>query len=356
MVEHIDKKIITEAEKADSNAGKKNSWLLPDENKYFLAIFDDIFKDPEIEASVKTALGELLKKAINDYALDRQIKGSLDSTPDLEEFFYRPNLQILSDPKSWQLISNLLRIFAPNYYQQNILHLDSAAAVEKNVANVLRDMVRIAASKRNTEANSKLDILTNLFNRPKFLNDLEKLIERHNAENLPAQNLERRHNPKLEFSVVIIDLDFFKQINDQYGHEIGDLALKNLAEIFKNCIRSKDRAHRYGGDEFTLIIYGAPAETQKVLERIHFRLAGDQQTRQPLIAHGIIGAEVAESDNPEQKAFIKTGDIFATVSIGWIHSNDVASSHNFTQVIAAADTALYIAKNNGRNQIVRFQK
>jgi diguanylate cyclase (GGDEF)-like protein len=125
------------------------------------------------------------------------------------------------------------------------------------------------------------------------------------------------------FSVLLIDLDFFKKINDNYGHQVGDEALIHASQCFKQVLREIDWLSRYGGEEFLVLLpetnlHGATL----VAERIQKILA--------------------------TKPFTGTTDFPLTASIG------VASYHpgdNIDQLIATADKALYQAKAQGRNQI-----
>ncbi len=101
------------------------------------------------------------------------------------------------------------------------------------------------------------DSLTGLYNRRKLNQDLDKFIYEH-----------KRY--KTRFSLIMIDMINFKRINDTFGHQKGDLALKSIARILKNCTRKIDHIYRYGGDEFIILL---PHTTLKITHKIARRLA-----------------------------------------------------------------------------------
>lgn len=85
------------------------------------------------------------------------------------------------------------------------------------------------------------DFLTGLFNRRKLEEDIERYTKLH-----------ERHN--ITFSIIMLDINNFKEINDTKGHKTGDKVLKQIANILQKCIRKTDRVYRLGGDEFILIV------------------------------------------------------------------------------------------------------
>ncbi|MDA8485465.1 sensor domain-containing diguanylate cyclase [Pseudomonas resinovorans] len=125
------------------------------------------------------------------------------------------------------------------------------------------------------------------------------------------------------YSVLALDIDHFKRVNDTYGHDVGDLALKHVAEILKKNSRASDLACRTGGEEFTLVMPDTPIEVARsIAERIR--------------------ENVAASEAPQ------AGKL--TISIGVALRNDTTSTPD--ALLKLADERLYRAKQNGRNQVI----
>ncbi|MFT5451504.1 MAG: diguanylate cyclase (GGDEF)-like protein [Enterobacterales bacterium] len=156
-----------------------------------------------------------------------------------------------------------------------------------------------------------LDPLTGAGNRKA----LEKAIVRE------QNNVERYDKP---FSMLMIDIDFFKNINDQHGHSAGDTTLQSVCETIKNIIRQSDELFRFGGEEFVVLLNNSDVNSASFMaERI--RLAIEQVET------------ICENES-----------IKVTVSIGVAHFN---KTERMDELFNRADQALYLAKNNGRNQV-----
>jgi len=129
-------------------------------------------------------------------------------------------------------------------------------------------------------------------------------------------------------AIMMIDIDFFKTINDRYGHPAGDKVLCSLAEIAQNSIRPDDYFARYGGEEFCMLLTATTEkEAFELAERL--RLAFSEFTL-------TLGKD----------------RINVTVSIGVADSNDIGLV--FEDLVTAADQALYRAKQKGRNQVITY--
>lgn len=122
------------------------------------------------------------------------------------------------------------------------------------------------------------------------------------------------------FSVLMVDVDHFKSINDRYGHDRGDVVLQGIARCLQHTARQGDTAVRYGGEEFCLVLPGAnPAQAMQVAQRLH-----DEIGRQ------------------------RPGDLDITISVGAATALDTLD--DLFTVLKRADEALYAAKRQGRNR------
>ena len=158
------------------------------------------------------------------------------------------------------------------------------------------------------------------------LDDLTQLLNRR--EFFKRANLALLHSRRQQHSVVVlmIDLDHFKQINDQWGHAIGDLALKKVADLLKVGLRTSDLIGRLGGEEFAVLMPNTSAEQAALIgQRLCERIAHHAWE-------------------------IEARPVKLTVSVGGACC--VAALQDLKQLLADADNALYQAKAQGRNRIV----
>jgi diguanylate cyclase (GGDEF)-like protein len=161
------------------------------------------------------------------------------------------------------------------------------------------------------------DYLTGILNRKAGHEALEREIERREKE---AQ----------QFSILLIDIDHFKRVNDIFGHSAGDLVLQSIADVLKSGLRKEDTLCRWGGEEFLFVLTGASqAEAFRIAERLRETIA---QTRVPY----------------------KNWEISCTISLGvagtWEQNLEV------DELLARADRSLYEAKSSGRNRVVLFEQ
>ena len=187
------------------------------------------------------------------------------------------------------------------------------------LAVYLRETAPVLEAKRLMDSlreNALRDAMTGLYNR-RFLEEF--------VETLMA-GVERK---KGKFSILMLDFDYFKQVNDTYGHEAGDKVLKALAEILNRSVRGSDMVVRYGGEEFLVILLDTDGERAvEVAEKIRGEVAGTKVT-------------------------LPTAVLTKTISIGV--AQYPADADTFWQVVKFADVALYEAKSAGRNRVTRFE-
>ena len=174
------------------------------------------------------------------------------------------------------------------------------------------------------QANLKLlhiashDPLTGLKNRLNLEKDLEMLIVHHHEH----------HSP---FAVAMLDIDFFKKINDTYGHDAGDFILCEIAKIFKENVREQDNVYRSGGEEF-VILFNRITKEQALKKMNKIRLTIQ-----------------------ESPFTFNQSTIHCTISGGLYHPESV-EIQTVQKILKESDVALYHAKNAGRNQIVEVEK
>lgn len=164
-----------------------------------------------------------------------------------------------------------------------------------------------------------MDGLTKVYNRRYFMELLEGEIQ-------------RSHYCRNPLSLMMIDIDHFKSVNDTYGHPVGDMALQHLAKILQENIRKLDVIARFGGEEFIgMFPNNKIKEAHEVAQRICQKVA----------------------QTPIQ---IKEQTLNITVSIGvaTLNNSDYNDNDSMEKLIKRADTALYQAKEGGRNRVVMF--
>ncbi|HHL2826212.1 TPA: diguanylate cyclase [Citrobacter murliniae] len=171
----------------------------------------------------------------------------------------------------------------------------------------------------------------------------EALVKQENGKDSLTQLLNRRFIPTImrreislalhsrkPFTLAMLDIDYFKQINDRYGHNTGDITLKNVAAIIYEHIRSSDYVFRYGGEEFMILLVESDISQANII----------LETLRKKIAELRMVASAAESFS-------------ITVSIG-IAEYDYHP--DYKQLVDKADRALYLAKSNGRNRVETYQE
>jgi diguanylate cyclase (GGDEF)-like protein len=196
-------------------------------------------------------------------------------------------------------------------------HLE-ARVVERTreLAEVNEELRREIGDRRRAEEAlaraATTDFLTGLLNRPATLRLLE-------------QEVERVRRVTRSFSIILADIDHFKEINDTFGHEAGDQVLQQLAALLRDCVRSQDAVARWGGDELLLFLPETPLE-------------GALEVGRKLL--------MATAECPQ---LVDRQGLVVTLSMGVA---TVAAGETVNECIRKADVALYRAKTEGRNRVV----
>lgn len=181
---------------------------------------------------------------------------------------------------------------------------------------------RLSKAYETIERQAVIDALTEIPNRQSFSETMEKEFKRSQRDRVPL-------------SVIMCDIDHFKEYNDNYGHTQGDACLKKIAQTIRNSLkRAGDFCARYGGEEFIVILPNTSHDgAMRVAERIR--------------------------SNVEEMGIVHKKSLPArviTVSLGAATLGDTATLHSLEQLIKYADRALYRAKEQGRNQVQFFSE
>ena len=186
------------------------------------------------------------------------------------------------------------------------------AELHNNVKTYNKEIIQITERADLLEKEVMLDELTEISNRRAF--DLQM-----------RESLRRYHRNGDQFSLILIDVDNFKKVNDKYGHKAGDKCLKELAQLIRTSLRKSDFFARYGGEELIAVLHGSDVmNAQEVAEKIRLRIVRTRFCYQAEVIPITVSlgvTEVAQTDEDPETPFIR------------------------------ADNALYQAKSLGRNRV-----
>ncbi len=199
------------------------------------------------------------------------------------------------------------------YKKLNELNLSLESKVKERTSELVRANERLSALNKELEEITITDSLTQVFNRQYFMDRIK-------------QEVKRSYRYGTHVSLLMLDIDYFKKVNDTYGHQAGDSVLAGVAGLIKNGLRDTDLFARYGGEEFCLLAMAMDqAGAELLAERLRKKV--------------------------ESAEFVSGGNrLKVTVSIGvsaWLPE----IKENFEELVRRADSALYSAKQEGRNRI-----
>ena len=170
--------------------------------------------------------------------------------------------------------------------------------------------------KREIIDNARRDGLTGLYSRTAFFNSADEIDKK---------------NPQESYSVLMVDIDFFKKINDTYGHAAGDVAIIQLSRLLAKHVRSTDLIGRYGGEEFCVLLRNCPVTHTESFAKELVTIASAQKI--------MISADK---------------EISFTISVGYTQRKVIKGENplSIAELLEKADQGLYQAKRAGRNQAI----
>ena len=243
------------------------------------------------------------------------------------------------------VISTEFHHTCPYFKEENKFHYCISTGISKNVyliinfvfdnkeeLDYLKDKISYIKSYINESAPSiEVKLLMDALQQSAFRDGLTGLYNRKFLEEHSKKLIPQAIRDKFSIGVLLLDIDHFKAVNDEYGHDIGDKVLKELSRILNETLRESDIIIRYGGEEFIVLLVNVKTEEDA------------------LVVANKIRMKVSENEI----------DVYAgsklrkTISIGLsMFPND---SNSLESVIKNADIALYEAKSKGRNKVIRFQ-
>lgn len=232
-------------------------------------------------------------------------KSSIENTISCGEF-----ASLMSIPIRHQ--DNLMGVMVLTHYRPNVFTKKNLQLLEP-VANQLGIAIVNARLYDQVKRMANLDGLTGVYNRKYFQDQLESFCKTHQDR---------------KFTLIMLDVDHFKKVNDTFGHVMGDYALKMMTDVIGKAVGNQGILARYGGEEFVVFLPDKNMdEAYQIAEKLRERINSQQ------IIHLNQSCQV-------------------TVSIG-VAGNDLPGIQTMDDLLNAADKALYQAKDNGRNQTVR---
>jgi diguanylate cyclase (GGDEF)-like protein len=217
---------------------------------------------------------------------------------------HRHGLKEILDHEQWAMIEGEIS----SLLMTNTVLVHQLESAEERLDRMEHEVKKL-------QRKTRVDSLTGALNRSAFDEDFPDEFSRSNRYRRP-------------FSLLMVDIDHFKQVNDNYGHGVGDEVLRAFGRMLRRDLREVDELYRYGGEEFAILLPETGVKGATVVaERMRARVESHT---------------LKSRDNPDLSIQI-------TASFGVAAYNTLDTSHK--DILARADTALYQAKNGGRNQV-----
>ena len=338
-VQNLDDELRTTTAIAKRVLPRMAEWKIPmtPENyhlwfEYSIGSNQDLTSDIDaIIASKKSFTSEVNKRLYDEYLGNEQNRRLVEQVQrETQKIFRRIVDDILITNESTSGYGQKLKTYA-----QQLDEAEELSDVQYIVKDIMSDTHQMAAATRNlqdrleeattqaeglrrqlvkTEREALIDALTGLHNRKAFDRKAKDLYDTF-------------QNDGAGFSVIMLDIDFFKSFNDKYGHQTGDEVLRIVGSMLHDTLKGRDFPARYGGEEFIVLLPTTPVKNACIVA---------EQIRQNISAKNLKVIKTGES----------LGNITVSLGVSEINSGDTMDS-----VIERADKALYLAKDAGRNNV-----
>jgi diguanylate cyclase (GGDEF)-like protein len=226
----------------------------------------------------------------------------------------------------------------------------SGVMTPDEVSDLALGKIEAKQARDKAEREKWMDDLTGLKNKNAYLHEAPQHIiaEHRNYRHYKQRGSEERRTEQLKVapqcSFLMIDFDHFKKVNDEYGHAAGDQALRQMADIIREVIRTSDIPYRFGGEEFVVFLPNTNANgalhlgevIRKKLEETVIQVVDNNGVTIPLkktVSIGCVSTEQLEC---------------------WDQSEEIDAQALSEEMMRYADAALYTAKQGGRNQVVLY--
>jgi diguanylate cyclase (GGDEF)-like protein len=283
------------------------SKLESDEFKYLIDNSHEFIAIYEIETHKYLYVNKAIVKRCNCTKELILKKSITDIHPELTKDIVSSMFESLEHNDKIEDVISLKDGNGKEYYSHTTLQYGHFKS-KKVIIDFSNDVTEQKNAELKIEEMAKRDSLTQLYNRYKFDEYILSQISDYKGQ-------------KKSFSFVICDIDFFKKINDTYGHLVGDKVLKNIANVIQNCVRKSDVVARWGGEEFAILLPNTSlSEATKITTKIH----------------KAVSTYVHE----------EVGNVYISCGVSTFEEGDTQST-----IFNRVDTALYEAKNSGRNKI-----
>lgn len=299
---------------------------------------------------IKASYG-LNKELVSNYVL-KEKEGIISYLRETKEIFVKEDVErFLQEDKFKEVYQDLDRIGGqvclPLFYKKRLLgvlnldHKNSGRIynqIDLDILDALSSEAAVAIENARLYDEAITDGLTRLYNHKYFQLRIKEEMRRAIRYQLPL-------------SLLMMDIDHFKQINDRYGHQVGDMVLREISKIIKSNIRSTDIPSRYGGEEIAIILthtskQGAAVAADRIQKIIETTIGEAERLRHLIEEHKF------SQELPELRVTVSIGVAGLSILVDWQRQNP---NELATKLIYMADSALYKAKELGRNRVEIYE-